>query len=58
MRQSKRILDNFKSTNIDIIGVPEGEEGEKEPEKISEEIRDENFANTGKKSLTQIQGAQ
>ena len=32
------LWDNIKSNNIRIIGVPEGEEREKGPEKISEEI--------------------
>ena len=43
MRQPKRPLDNIKCINIHIIGVPEGDEGEKGPEKISEEIIAENF---------------
>ena len=50
--------DNVKCTNIHIIGVPEGEEREKEPEKIFQEIIAENFPNMGKESLTQIQEAQ
>ena len=33
------LWDNIKRTNIQIIGVPEGEEREKGPEKIFEEIR-------------------
>ena len=32
------LQDNIKCTNIHIIGVPEGAEGEKGPEKISEVI--------------------
>ena len=35
--------DKRKCTNILIIGVPEGEEREKGPEKIFEEIIAENF---------------
>ena len=35
--------DNVKHTNIHIIGVPEGEEREKGPEKMFEEIIAENF---------------
>ena len=54
----KELWDNFKCTNIHIIGVPEGEERDKGPEKISEEIIAENFPNMGKESLTQIQEAQ
>ena len=34
----KDLWDNFKHTNIHIIGVPEGEQREKGPEKIFEEI--------------------
>ena len=36
---------NIKCTNIHIIGVPEGEEREKEPKKIFEEITVTNFPN-------------
>ena len=39
---------NIKHTNIHIIGVPEGEEREKGPEKIFEEIIVENFPTMGK----------
>ena len=39
------LWDNIKHTNICIIGVPEGEEKEKGPKKISEEIIVENFPN-------------
>ena len=42
------LWDNFKCTNIHIIGVPEGEKREKGPEKIFEEIILENFPNMGK----------
>ena len=52
------LWDNVKCTNICIIGVPEGEEREKETEKIFQEIIAENFPNVGKESLTQIQEAQ
>ena len=37
------LWDNIKCTNIRTIGVPEGEEREKGPQKIFEEIRVENF---------------
>ena len=40
------------------IGVPEGEEREKGPEKIFEEIRAENFPNIGKETFNQVQEAQ
>ena len=45
--------DNIKCNNILIIGVPEGEEREKRPEKIFEEIIVENFPNMGKEIATQ-----
>ena len=49
---------NVKCTNICIIGVPEGEEREKETEKIFQEIIVENFPNMGKESFTHIQEPQ
>ena len=52
------LWDNFKHNNIRIIGVSEGEEREKGPEKISEEIILENFPNMGKEIATQVQEAQ
>ena len=55
----REIWDNVKCTNIHIIGVPEGEEGEKGTgKKIFEEIIAENFPNMGKEPLTQNQEAQ
>ena len=39
----RELWDNFKHTYIHIIGVPEREERETGPEKISEEIIAENF---------------
>ena len=50
--------DNTKCTNICIIGVPEGEEGEKGPEKIFEEIIVKIFPNMGKEIVTQVQESQ
>ena len=52
------IWDNIKCTKIHIIGVPEGEEREKGPEKIFEEIIAENFPNMGKETVNQVQEAQ
>ena len=52
------LWENIKHNNIRIIGVPEGEEREKSPEKIFEEIIVENFANMGKEIATQVQEAQ
>ena len=59
MKRNEDILrdlwDNIKCNNIHIIGVPEGEEREKGPEKIFEEIIVENFLNMGKEIATQVQ---
>ena len=52
------LWDNIKHNNIRIIAVPEGEEREKGPEKIFEEIIVENFPNMGKEIATQVQEAQ
>ena len=52
------LWDNIKCNNIRIIGVPEGEEREKGPEKIFEEIIVENFPNMGKEIATQVQEVQ
>ena len=52
------LWDNIKCTNIHIIGVPEGQEREKGPEKIFEEIIAENFSNMGKETVTEIQEEQ
>ena len=53
------LWDNIiKRNNIRIIGVPEGEEREKGPEKIFEEIIVENFPNMGKEIATQVQETQ
>ena len=54
----RELWDNPKGTNIRIVGVPEGEEREKETEKIFQETTAKNFPNTGKELLTQIQEAQ
>ena len=52
------LWDNTKHTNIQIIGVPEGEEEKKGSEKIFEEIIVENFPNKGKKIVSQVQEVQ
>ena len=52
------LWDNIKCTNICIIGVPEGEEREKGPEKVFEEIIAENFPNSGKEIINQVQETQ
>ena len=52
------LWDNIKHNNMRIIGVPEGEEREKGPEKIFDEIIVENIPNMGKEIATQVQEAQ
>ena len=52
------LWDNIKCNNILIIGVPEGEEIEKGPKKVFEEIIVENFPNKGKEIHTQVQEVQ
>ena len=49
---------NIKCTNICIIGVPEGGEREKRPQKIFEKMIAENFPNMGKETVNQVQEAQ
>ena len=53
----RHLWDNIKCSNIHIIRVPEGEEREKGPEKIFEEIIVEKFPNMGKEIATQVQEA-
>ena len=48
------LWNNIKHINIHIIGVPEGEEREKGPEKIFEELISENFLNTRKQIVNQV----
>ena len=48
------LWDKIKCTNVRIIGVPEGEEREKGPEKIFEDIIVKNFPNMGKEIATQV----
>ena len=52
------LWDNIKHTNIHTVRVPEGEEREKEPEKIFEEMIAGNFPNTGKEIVNQVLAAQ
>ena len=49
------IWENIKCTNIQIIGVPEGEEEKKGYEKQFEEIIVENFSNVEKEIVNQVQ---
>ena len=52
-RSEDRLRDLWynKCTNIHITRVSEGEEREKEPEKILQEIIAKNFSNMGKETL-------
>ena len=52
------LWDNFKCTNIRLLGVPEEEEKKKGTEKIFEEIIVENFPNMGNEIFNQVQEAQ
>ena len=44
----RNLQDNFKRSNIQIIGVPEGEEEEQKIENLFEKIIKENFSNLAK----------
>ena len=44
----RNLQENFKHSNIRIIGVPEGEEEEQEMENLFENIMKENFPNLAK----------
>ena len=44
----RNLCDNFKRSNIWIIGLPGGEEKEQEMEKLFENIMKENFPNLAK----------
>ena len=44
----RNLWDNFKCSNIWIIGVPEGEEEEQDMENLFENIMKENFPNLAK----------
>ena len=46
----RNLGDNFKCSNIQIIGVPEGEEEEQEIENLFERIMKENFPNLVKET--------
>ena len=52
------LWDNIKCTNIQIIGVPEEEEKEKQPEKIFEEITVKNISKMEKEKVSKVQEAQ
>ena len=44
-KRLRNVWDNFKHSNIWIIGVPEGEEQQQEVENLLEQIMKENFPN-------------
>ena len=52
------LWDNIKHNNIHTIRVPEGEEREKGPEKIFEEIIVENFPHKGQEIAIQVEEVQ
>ena len=55
----RNIQDIFKHSNIQIIGVPEEEEEEKESENLFEQITKENFPNLAKEiDFQEVQEAQ
>ena len=55
----RNIWDNFKRSNIQIIGVPEGDEQEQEIENLFEQIMKENFSNLAKEiDFQEVQEAQ
>lgn len=51
------LWDNIKQNNFCIIGVPEGEEGNKGPEKLFEEMRVIKFSNLGKEKTSRYRNA-
>ena len=54
----RSLWDNFKHTNIHIMGVPEGEETEQEIGNLFEKIMKGNFPNLGKEIDMPVQEAQ
>ena len=54
----RNLWDNFKCSNIRIIGMPERKEEEQEIENLFEKIMKENFPNLAKEIDMQVQEAQ
>ena len=55
----RNLQNNFKHSNIWIIGVPEGEEEEQEIENLVEQIMKENFPHVAKEiDFQEVQEAQ
>ena len=53
------LWDNFKYSNIRVLGVPEGEEQQQEIENLFEQIMKENFPNLAKElDFQEVQEAQ
>ena len=50
--------DHMKHNNIQIIGIPEGEEKEQGIENLFEKVMMENFPNLRREKVTQIQETQ
>ena len=53
----RNLRDNFKCSNIQIIGVPKGEEEEQEVENLFENITKENFHNLAKEIHVHVEEA-
>ena len=54
----RSLWDNFRRTDIHIIGVPEGEQEEQEIENLFQNIMKENLPNLMKEIGTQVQESQ
>ena len=55
----RNLWNNFKCSNIQIIGVPEGEQEEQEMENLFEQIMKKNFPNLAKEiDFQEVQEAQ
>ena len=54
----RNLQDIFKCSNIQIIGVPEGEEEDQEIENLLEQLMKENFPNLAKEIDILVQEAQ
>ena len=58
MRRLRNLWDNFKHSNIQIIGVPEGEEQQQEIKNLFEQTMKENFPKLVKEiDFQEVQGA-
>ena len=55
----RKLWDNFKHSNIRVIGVPEGEEQEKEVKNLFEQVMKKKFPNLTKEiDFQEVQEAQ